>query len=59
MFKTVLIDSYCKRLWVDVLYKTGFGSCSTSFKISRRTAERLLPILSAKVDLCAKPNALN
>lgn len=49
------IKSYCKRLCVDVLYKTGFGNCSTSFNISRRSAERLLVIRSAKVDRCAKP----
>lgn len=40
---------------MDVLYKTGFGNCSTSFKISRRNAERLFVIRSASVDLCARP----
>lgn len=50
-----MIKTYCKRLCVDVLYKTGFGNCSTSFNISRRKAERLLVIRSAKVDRCARP----
>lgn len=54
--QNVCIKAYCNRLCVDVLYKTGFGNCSTSFNISRRNAEQLLVIRSTNVDLCAKPN---
>lgn len=52
----IFSKAYCKRLCVDILYKTGLGNCSTSFNMSRLSAERLLVIRSAKVDLCTRPN---